>query len=215
MLPFLLGVILHHRADLKTYSTDGLQKTARSCIIGGWVYLGTKEFSLVRATLALIFSLLLLAPAPKSTEAASSSFRVAGMPMSCKDFRGRTVLALQVSDLGDVGRIWVVNTVPYILLDPELMRTLPRPLQIFFYAHECAHHVLGHWYNRTLSSEKEADCWAIKYGRDRDIFRRQMVVDFEPWLAKSRGSIFGHLPGRERVKHMLACFDGPSETAQQ
>ena len=132
-----------------------------------------------------------------------------------KAYRGRSVLALQVSDLGDVGRAWVINTVPYILLDPELLRTLPRPLQIFFYAHECAHHRLGHWYSPTGTSEKEADCWAIEYGRDHGIFRRQTVVDFEPWLAKSRGSAFGHLPGRERVRHLLACFDGPVETAQQ
>jgi hypothetical protein len=137
------------------------------------------------------------------------------MQMSCTDFRGRSVLALQVSDLGDVGRAWVINTVPYILLDPEVLRTLPRPLQIFFYVHECAHHRLGHWYNPTGNSEKEADCWAIEYGRDHGIFRRQTVVDFEPWLAKSRGSAFGHLPGRKRVRHLLACFDGPVETAQQ
>jgi hypothetical protein len=160
-------------------------------------------------------TLLFLAPAPRTTEAGGKVFRVAGEPMSCTDFRGRSVLAVPVSDLGDVGRVEVINTVPYILLDPELMRTLPKPLQIFFYVHECAHHKLGHWYNRTANSEKEADCWAIVYGRDRGIFRRQMVVDFEPWLAKSRGSAFGHLPGRERVQHLLACFDGPVETAQQ
>lgn len=215
MLAFRLRSAVPHRAVSKTYSTDGLQKSARSCIIGSWFLPCTKEFSLVRATLAFFFTLLLMAPAPSSTEAAGAGFRVAGMPMNCTDFRGRTVLALKVSNLGDVGRAWVVNTVPYILLDPELMRRLPKPLQIFFYVHECAHHKLGHWYNPTGKSEKEADCWAIEYGRDRGILQRQMVVDFEPWLAKSRGSAFGHLPGRERVQHLLACFDGPVETAQQ
>lgn len=170
---------------------------------------------MVRAILVLIVTFAYLTPAARPTEAAGAGFRVAGMQMSCTDFRGRSVLALQVSDLGDVGRAWVINTVPYILLDPEVLRTLPRPLQIFFYVHECAHHRLGHWYNPTGNSEKEADCWAIEYGRDHGIFRRQTVVDFEPWLAKSRGSAFGHLPGRKRVRHLLACFDGPVETAQQ
>lgn len=135
--------------------------------------------------------------------------------MNCKDFRGRSVLALEVSDLGDVGRAWVVNTVPYILLDPEVLRTLPKPLQQFFYMHECAHHVLGHWYNPTRNSEKEADCWAVAHGRDSGLFRRQTVVDFAPWLRKSKGSAFGHLPGRQRVEHMLSCFDDTVTVAEQ
>lgn len=165
--------------------------------------------------LAVTLIVVLLAPPVKTVEAAGAGFRVAGMPMSCTDFRGREVLALKVFNLGDVGRAWVVNTVPYILLDPEVMRPLPKPLQIFFYVHECAHHALGHWYNPSRNSEKEADCWAIAYGRDHGIFRRQTIVDFEPWLARSKGSIFGHLPGRERVRHMLSCFDNQVETAQQ
>ncbi|MBU2582212.1 MAG: hypothetical protein KJ622_10880 [Alphaproteobacteria bacterium] len=167
---------------------------------------------LLRIIIVLIGFPLLL---PFQAEAAGSGFRVAGRPMSCTDFRGRSVLALNVSDLGDVGRAWVVNTVPYILVDPEVMRRLPADLQIFFYVHECAHHALGHWYNPSPESEKEADCWAIRYGRQEGIFMRQTVVDFAPWLANSKGSAFGHLPGRERVEHMLSCFDTAVETAQQ
>lgn len=170
---------------------------------------------MVRLLTVLVLSTALWLPSVTWTTAASPAFHVAGRPMSCTDFRGRSVMALNVSNLGDVGRAWVVNTVPYILVDPEVMRTLPRPLQIFFYAHECAHHVLGHWYNPSQNSEKEADCWAINYGREEGIFARQTVVDFGPWLAKTKGSAWGHLPGRQRVLHMLACFDGPVETAQQ
>lgn len=171
--------------------------------------MGRSHLSLTVAVL-----LLLMLPAAPSN-AASSVFRVAGEPMSCTDFRGRSVMALEVSKLGDVGRAWVVNTVPYILMDPEVLRTLPKPLQIFFYAHECAHHVLGHWYNPTGESEKDADCWAVEFGRDRGIFTRQVISDFSPWLRKSKGSAFGHLPGKLRVQHMLACFDATVETAQQ
>ncbi len=175
---------------------------------------GTKEGFLIRSAFGLIAVLIVLQLAPGRLEAAAG-FRVAGEPMSCKDFRGRSVVAVKVSDLGDVGRAWVVNTVPYILLDPEVMRTLPKPLQIFFYAHECAHHTLGHWYNPSPTSEREADCWAIKFGRSRGIFRRQTVVDFAPWMVKTTGSRFGHLPGPLRMKYLLACFDNDLETAQQ
>jgi len=134
-------------------------------------------------------------------------FRIAGQPQECTDFRGRRVLTMQVADLGDVGRAWVVNTIPYIIMDPELLRTLPPKLQLFFYSHECAHHVLGHWYNRTIYNERDADCWAIKRGRDMGVLTRQEVVNFAPWLAKSGGSAWGHLPGPERAKHLLTCFD--------
>ncbi|MCH9808632.1 MAG: hypothetical protein K0U74_12950 [Alphaproteobacteria bacterium] len=160
---------------------------------------------------AILTCLLVLAPAAN----AAAPFNVAGQPMSCTDFRGRSVVAIKVPDLGDVGRAWVVNAVPYILLDPEVMRRLPKALQIFFYAHECAHHTLGHWYNPSAMSEREADCWAINFGRDNGLFRRQTVVDFLPWLAHSKGSKFGHLPGRQRVRYMLSCFDNDVETAQQ
>lgn len=169
---------------------------------------------MVRTVLGLIAVAILLTFIPSRPEAAPR-FTVAGQAMDCTDFRGRSVLAIKVTDLGDVGRAWVVNTVPYILLDPEVLRTLPKPLQIFFYAHECAHHTLGHWYNPSPQSEREADCWAINYGRNAGFFRRQTVVDFEPWLAKSKGSRFGHLPGPQRVKYMLSCFDEDIETAQQ
>ncbi len=170
---------------------------------------------MIRYVLAFVVSLSAIFGSYPRAKAAESAFKVAGLPMACTDFRGRSVVSLQVSQLGDVGRAWVVNTVPYILLDPELMRPLPKTLQVFFYLHECAHHVLGHWYNPTGSSENDADCWAIKQGRERAILRRQDVVNFEPWLAKSGGSAFGHLPGPLRLKQMLACFDGAVETAQQ
>lgn len=136
-----------------------------------------------------------------------SATEIGGIPMRCQDFRGKEVTTIKIDELGDVGRAWVINTVPYIMLDPQLLQPLPYKLQNFFYAHECAHHVLGHWYNPSSESEKEADCWAIRYGRDTGLFRRQEIADFAPWLARSAGSRFGHLPGPLRAQYLLDCFD--------
>ncbi len=175
-----------------------------------------KGWFLIRILLAAVCLLAVHVGGPPAVKAAPArAFEIAGTPMECRDFRGREVRSQEVTNLGDVARVWVVNTMPYILIDPEVLRTLPKPLQIFFFFHECAHHTLGHWYNRTLDSENEADCWAIRYGRDNGYFRRQTVVDFRPWLAKSGGSAFGHLPGDKRWKRMLGCFDGVVETAKQ
>lgn len=132
---------------------------------------------------------------------------IGSMPMHCTDFRGVTVRTVRMTDLGDVGRAWFIQRMPVIALDPDRLATLPPKLQIFFYGHECAHHVLGHYFNRTLSSESEADCWSVKTGRERGVFSREDIVDFAPFLAESRGSPFGHLPGPERANFLVSCFD--------
>jgi hypothetical protein len=132
---------------------------------------------------------------------------VAGVSTECKDIRGTKVRVVSISDLGDVGRAGVINRVPVIAIDPALLATLPPKLQIFFYVHECAHHVLGHPYTYNLNRESEADCWAIKHGRDNGHFARADVEAFAPYLRGSGGSAWGHLPGPERARHMLQCFD--------
>lgn len=132
---------------------------------------------------------------------------IAGKTMSCKDIRGIAVHTMQVANLGDVGRAGVVNKVPIIAIDPHIIARLPDKLQIFFYEHECAHHVLGHWFQTSFTMESDADCWAIRHGRDTGIFSRDDVLSFAPFLANSGGSPFGHLPGPERSKNLVKCFD--------
>jgi hypothetical protein len=82
-------------------------------------------------------------------------------------------------------------------------------VEIFFFMHECAHHVLGHIIQPTLQSERDADCWSANYGRWAGLFSREDVVGFAPFFAKSNGSKFGHLPGLERQAYILNCFDKP------
>lgn len=136
---------------------------------------------------------------------------IAGRQMSCEDFRGMTVRTLWMADLGDVGSARIVGRMPVIMLDSERLSGLPETLQQFFYGHECAHHVLGHAFAQTVWSEREADCWAIKNGRDRGIFTRDDVVAWAPFFAHSRGSAAGHLPGPERALRLLACYDDPTD----
>jgi hypothetical protein len=59
----------------------------------------------------------------------------------------------------------------------------------------------------------EADCWSVKNGRDAGLFNRQDVEAFAPYLAQSKGSPFGHLPGRAREAYLLKCFDDASPNA--
>ena len=124
-----------------------------------------------------------------------------GVELECTDFRGQAVRTVQMANLGDVGRAWLVSRIPLIAVDPHIMRTLPPKLQLFFYFHECAHHVLAHSYALVSTMESDADCWAIKTGRERALFTRDEVVNFAPWLMKSTGSPCGVHPGEAYSPH--------------
>lgn len=140
---------------------------------------------------------------------------IAGITVECRDIRGRPVRTYRVLNLGDVGRAGVVNRVPIIAIDPNIMALLPDKMQLFFYLHECAHHVLGHWMAFSPDHENDADCWAIRYGRDHGALSRQEVDAFGPVLSVSKGSAVGHLPGPERARRLLECYDEkPREVAQ-
>lgn len=136
---------------------------------------------------------------------------IGGKSMQCEDFRGVPVRTLQIKELGDVGSARIIGRIPVILLDEDRLAGLPARLQLFFYGHECAHHVLGHSFTQTIWSEREADCWAIKLGRDKGFFSREDVVEWAPYFAHSKGSALGHLPGPQRASRLVACFDDPSD----
>ncbi len=134
-----------------------------------------------------------------------------GMTLQCKDFRGQTVRTIRMDDIGDVARASIINRMPIITLNSLRLETLPGKLQVFFFNHECGHHVMGHVFSPSPTSENEADCWSIKQGRDGKFFTRSDVEAFAPHLAKSRGTPLGHLPGPERAARLLACFDDASD----
>lgn len=136
-----------------------------------------------------------------------SNFPVRTNDQSCYDVRGHDVSTIRFDGLRDVAHAVIMNQVPYIVLNPTRLATLPPKLQSFFYEHECAHHVLAHNYNPTIKSEQEADCLAVKVGREKGLFNRRDVVAFRHWIEPLRGSRRGHLPGKQRQSLLLTCFD--------
>ena len=167
------------------------------------------------SVVSVIVLLLFIALGPiglaKAAPGHGAFVRIAGMSVTCTDFRGREVHTLRVNGLGDVARAWVVNHIPFIIMDRARLAKLPPKLQLFFYGHECAHHKLGHWMHMSMDNEREADCWSIREGRDKGLFTRDEVAAFAPWFANSRGSRYGHLPGPQRVKFLLSCFDNDDD----
>lgn len=85
-----------------------------------------------------------------------------------------------------------------ILLRPDFF-ALPAVVQLFVYAHECAHLVA------VGPDEAAADCWAVQLGRNQgwldqgglEIVARHSVGSPGDWT---------HAPGPLRVRRMWQCF---------
>ena len=173
------------------------------------------------ASKAIALLILAIAAHPAAAEDApgvappEQKFAVAQAPFECRDFRGQRVVVMDSPGLGDVARARIIGRIPYIQMDPERLVTLPPKLQMFFFGHECGHHVMAHNFYPTPSVEVDADCWSIMNGRDRGLFTRADVEAFRPYLAHSKGSAAGHLPGPERADYLLKCFDDSHEYAHR
>lgn len=86
----------------------------------------------------------------------------------------------------------------YIILNPLRMANMPTELKLFIFAHECGHLVLR-------GSEADADCWAVRLGRDQGWFVGENFKYLVDDLANSPGD-FTHAPGPERLRHIADCF---------
>jgi hypothetical protein len=134
---------------------------------------------------------------------------IASQPVFCTSApNGQPVRFVVNAFLNDVGRAYWVNE-PIIELNPAVLQRLPPKLQLFWYGHECGHHVLGHLLPGAGSpqNESQADCWAIQVGKSQGLFTRPEVVAFAPYFANNPGSPWGHLPGTQRAALLVGCFD--------
>jgi hypothetical protein len=98
-----------------------------------------------------------------------------------------------LADIPDIA----LSTPGMIHINPALLEQ-PRPLQLFWYAHECAHQLYG-------ISEGQADCWAIRTGRDQGWFRAEDFPLIERALEGNEGDS-RHMTGRQRTALMWRCF---------
>jgi hypothetical protein len=140
----------------------------------------------------------------------SSSFspRIGATSVFCTNAIGQPVAFVPNLALNDVGRASQSAIGPIIELNPNVLAQLPQKLQLFWYGHECGHHVLGHTLSLpTLTNESAADCWAIQTGKRQGLFTRQQVAAFEPYFRNNPGSPWGHLPGPQRAALLVGCFD--------
>jgi hypothetical protein len=133
---------------------------------------------------------------------------IGGTPVFCTNAIGQPVAFVPNLGLNDVGRASQGAFGPIIELNPGVLAQLPQKIQLFWYGHECGHHVLGHVISvPSLVNESAADCWAIQTGKRQALFSRAQVAAFAPYFQNNPGSPWGHLPGPQRAALLVQCFD--------
>lgn len=118
---------------------------------------------------------------------------VGGVQVGCP---GTTTYVMPINDLA--------QAVPgEIRLSPGFF-SQPDVLQIFVYAHECAHQIYG----GGAAGEAAADCWAIKLGRDQGWLPPNATQLIAQSVANTAGD-WTHAPGPIRIQQMAACYNTP------
>lgn len=143
--------------------------------------------------------------------AQSSAFNptIAGIPVYCTSYQGQPVAFIANRGLNDVGRARP-GLPPTIELNPDVLVGLTAKMQMFWYGHECAHHVLPPQAN----TESNADCWSIQQMKRQGLLSEGEVPELMAQIAKTPGSMWGHLPGPSRAQLFAQCFrSAPSAVA--
>jgi hypothetical protein len=147
-------------------------------------------------TLLVIFAVVLILgfnTARAAPVLLGSSPTIGGVGVSCMG-----VPTWLDDEIGDIA----IAVPGAIVLNPAL-QNWPPVVQIFVYAHECAHHI------RAIgSNENAADCWAIKLGRNQGWIDFHGLSIIQAYFQNNRGD-WTHLPGQLRIQQMEACFAIP------
>ena len=126
----------------------------------------------------------------------------------CVDFRGFPVASVSFNNLGDVAKAtYAPNGAPVIYYDESVLTWIHPQTRIFFYAHECGHHVLGHLVrNIPFMAEQEADCWAINTLYADGLLDDNDVAIIQADLARFGRGDWTHLPGPMRAINLRRCL---------
>jgi hypothetical protein len=122
---------------------------------------------------------------------------------------GYPVATISDYSIPDIAVARIEGGRPVIRTNPQVLAWMQRPTRIFFYFHECAHHVLGHTFaGPSMSREQEADCWAIRQLRASGSFGPREITVVQNDLAQFGRGDWTHLPGPYRAINLQACLSG-------
>ncbi len=130
----------------------------------------------------------------------------------CVDFRGQAVGILSDRSIPDVARAFVEpeSGLSLVAVNPDVMGWLKPETRLFFFVHECGHHVMGHTVGRSSPQvmEQEADCWAVKQLHDTGLLGANEIRTIQADLRRFGRGDSTHLPGDFRAANLAACIGG-------
>ncbi len=137
----------------------------------------------------------------------------------CIDQFGLPVISILKEDFPTVAAATrLVDGTPVVYYNPNALSWFTRQTCLFCYAHECAHHVLGHTIGDAypMTMEQEADCWAIRELYQSGQVNRNDVQIISDDIARLLGSgSWVHLPGPARAINLFGCLESLFEDEQQ
>jgi hypothetical protein len=116
--------------------------------------------------------------------------------------------ALAIPDIALATHDWHTGE-PVVYFNPLQLAWLAPQFTEWAYAHECAHHVLGHlrFGPITAAHEAIADCWAIRELVGRGAFTAADVESVQQAIAHLLPGDWLHMPGRYRAIALRRCLD--------
>ncbi|MFQ5443394.1 MAG: hypothetical protein ACE5EK_02135 [Nitrospinales bacterium] len=97
---------------------------------------------------------------------------------------------------------------PIITYNPDIFPFKKAQTRLFFYYHECGHHVLGHDVSGSISlqQEKRADCWAVNTLFYNGTFTLADIAAINRDLASLTVEELHQIPGPFRNLDLNECF---------
>jgi hypothetical protein len=153
-----------------------------------------------------------------SAAGAQSPFvSVAGIPVYCTAPNGAPVVGVFDPSLQDVGQALLYGQQPVIRMNPYILQALPPIAQVFFYAHECGHHLSGDVINGYThnfinpNTELRADMIGIRMVRDQMHPSQDQLLLLEQVIKTNPKWDATHLPGPMRAQWIRQCYWTDSE----
>lgn len=90
----------------------------------------------------------------------------------------------------------------FIILNLRLLDTLPRPVELWIYSHECGHQFRG-------PDEETADCFGVQRGRREGWLTEEGLSQVCAFIGASKGDNM-HFAGPHRCEAMRRCYIDPN-----
>jgi hypothetical protein len=128
--------------------------------------------------------------------------------ITCSDAAGRTVRAVPVASGMIAKAATDSDGRPVVEYDPRPVESISAQQRLFVYAHECAHHALGHDTGTAYTplQEQEADCHGIETLMRRAGFTSNDVMLLQTGMRELPPSTARRLPWRARAYDFEGCL---------